>query len=94
MRAILQTRAPENFRSSQWGAERRVSRAQTRERGPHRRERNIMSLLTPQIHDNLKEIENLKLQVALLVHSKSLKTVPKKSKETQTSEQEIIILKC
>ena len=25
---------PENFRSCRWGAERRVKRAQTRERGP------------------------------------------------------------
>ena len=30
----LQTREPENFRSRRWGAERRVSRAQTWERGP------------------------------------------------------------
>ena len=34
MKAILQPRAPENFRSCWFGAERRVSRAQTRERGP------------------------------------------------------------
>ena len=33
-KVTLQTRAPENFRSRRWGAERRVSRAQTRERGP------------------------------------------------------------
>ena len=26
--------APENFRSRRWGAEQRLSRAQTRERGP------------------------------------------------------------
>ena len=30
----LQTRTPENFRYCRWGADRRVSRAQTRERGP------------------------------------------------------------
>ena len=34
LKAILQTRAPENFRSRRWGAERRVPRARTRERGP------------------------------------------------------------
>ena len=33
-KVTLQTRAPENFRVRRWGAERRVSRAQTRERGP------------------------------------------------------------
>ena len=33
-KVTLQTCAPENFRSRRWGAERRVSRAQTRERGP------------------------------------------------------------
>ena len=33
-KATLQTREPKNFRSRRWGAERRVSRAQTRERGP------------------------------------------------------------
>ena len=33
-KVTLQTRAPENFRSRWWGAERRVSRAQTQERGP------------------------------------------------------------
>ena len=51
-------------------------------------------LLKKENSDNLKEIENLKLQVALLVHSKSLKTDPKESKETQTPEQEIIAMKC
>ena len=34
LKVTLQTCAPENFRSHRWGAERRVSRAQTRERGP------------------------------------------------------------
>ena len=34
LKTTLQTRVPENFRSRRWGAERRVSRAQTRERGP------------------------------------------------------------
>ena len=33
-KVTLQTRTPKNFRSRRWGAERRVSRAQTRERGP------------------------------------------------------------
>ena len=33
-KVTLQTRAPENFRSRRWGAEWRVSRAQTQERGP------------------------------------------------------------
>ena len=33
MKETLQTRAVENFRYCRWGAERRVSRAQTRERG-------------------------------------------------------------
>ena len=33
-KVTLQTCAPENFRVCRWGAERRVSRAQTRERGP------------------------------------------------------------
>ena len=51
-------------------------------------------LLKKENSDNLKEIDNLKLQVALLVHSKSLKTDPKESKETQTPEQEIIAMKC
>ena len=34
LKVTLQTRVPENFRSRRWRAERRVSRAQTRERGP------------------------------------------------------------
>ena len=34
LKATLQTSAPKNFCSRRWGAERRVSRAQTRERGP------------------------------------------------------------
>ena len=34
LKTTLQTWVPENFRSRRWGAERRVSRAQTRERGP------------------------------------------------------------
>jgi hypothetical protein len=34
LKATLQTRVPENFRSRRWGAERRVPRAQTWERGP------------------------------------------------------------
>ena len=33
LKVTLQTRAAENFRSRRWGAERRVARAQTRERG-------------------------------------------------------------
>ena len=33
-KVTLQTRAPKNFRSRQWGAERRVERAQTRKREP------------------------------------------------------------
>ena len=42
--AILQTRAPENFRSCRWGAERecRVSRHGSED--PHRRERNFFRL--------------------------------------------------
>ena len=36
-KVTLQTRVPEHFRLCRWGAEQRVSRAQTRERGPHRR---------------------------------------------------------
>ena len=34
MKSTLQTRVPENFRYCRWGAERRVPRARTRERGP------------------------------------------------------------
>ena len=34
LKVTLQTRAPKNFFLRQWGAERRVKRAQTRERGP------------------------------------------------------------
>ena len=34
LKVTLQTRAPENFRSRRWGAEQRVLRAQTWERGP------------------------------------------------------------
>ena len=34
MNVTLQTRAAKNFSSCRWGAKRRVSRAQTRERGP------------------------------------------------------------
>ena len=51
-------------------------------------------LLIKENGENLKEIENLKLQVALLVHSKSLKKVPQESKESQTLEQEIFATKC
>ena len=34
LKVTLQTRAAANFRSRRWGAERKVSHAQTRERGP------------------------------------------------------------
>ena len=34
VKSTLQTRVPENFRQSRWGAERRVPCARTRERGP------------------------------------------------------------
>ena len=34
LQVTLQKRVPKNFRSCRWGAEQRVSRAQTRERGP------------------------------------------------------------
>ena len=44
-KVTLQTRAPENFRSRRWGAERRVSRAQTRERGPPSAWAEILVLL-------------------------------------------------
>ena len=40
----LQTCVPENFRYCRWGAERRVSRAQTRERGPPSELAEIFSL--------------------------------------------------
>ena len=46
LKVTLQKRVPENFRSCRWGAEQRVSRAQTRGPGsedPHRREQNINS---------------------------------------------------
>ena len=34
LKVTLQKRVPENFRSCRWGAEQRVLRVQTRERGP------------------------------------------------------------
>jgi hypothetical protein len=39
---MLQTCAPENFRSCRWGDERTVKRAQTGSEDPHRRERNFL----------------------------------------------------
>ena len=41
MKVTLQTRAPENFRSRRWGAERRVLRALPGSEDPHRRERKF-----------------------------------------------------
>ena len=38
--------------------------------------------------ENLKDIVDLKLQVALLVHTRSLETVPQESKESQTDFKE------
>ena len=40
--APSKTPAPENFRWCRWAAERRVKRAQTRERGPHQCQQNFL----------------------------------------------------
>ena len=52
-KVTLQTRALENFRSRRWGAERRVSRAQTRERGPPSALAEILVLILSYLVDTV-----------------------------------------
>ena len=49
----------QNFRWWRWGVERRVKRAQTRERGLHRRQQNFLQLCYPFPVNNVwRETEN------------------------------------
>ena len=48
-----QTREPENFRSRRWGAKRRVSRAQSRKRGPPSARAEILSSLSKLISSSV-----------------------------------------
>ena len=60
---ILQTCAPENFRSCRWGDERTVKHAQTGSEDPHRRERNwLLFSLSELITQRVVVVVNLPSQ--------------------------------
>jgi hypothetical protein len=55
----LQTRAPENFRSRRWEAERRVSCALPGSEDPHRREWNLYPTSVKQVQSRGYEVEHI-----------------------------------
>jgi hypothetical protein len=61
LKVTLKTCVPENFYLCQWGAERRVSRAQTRGRGPQSAQAEIFILFQPQ-----KKSFEVEIQIVLL----------------------------
>ena len=69
-----QTCAPKKYRQCRWGAERRVKRAQTPERGPPSALMVVMSCSRPNIRKGTKRLSSMSRTRKLFLHAVMVKT--------------------